>query len=117
MILTAASPPGWRRWTARCSRPNRLARPMPEIPRPRRRAVLTGTGSYLPERVVTNEDMSTMVDTSDAWITERTGIKQRHFSAPHETAAFMGAAAARAALEQAGIGAGQLSAIIVATST
>jgi 3-oxoacyl-[acyl-carrier-protein] synthase-3 len=82
-----------------------------------RRAVLTGTGMYLPEKIVSNDEMSTRVDTSDAWITERSGIKQRHFSAPHETAAYMGAAAAREALEQAGLDAGAVDAIILATST
>ena len=64
----------------------------------RRRSVVTGLGHYLPESVVSNEEMSKRVDTSDAWITERTGIRQRHFAAAHETAAFMGAAAAREAL-------------------
>lgn len=82
-----------------------------------RRAVLTGTGIYLPEQIVTNADMATRVDTSDDWITERTGIKQRHFAAPHETACFMGAAAGRAALEAAGLAPEALGAIIVGTST
>ena len=54
-----------------------------------RRAVLTGIGAYLPAQIVTNADMAARVETSDDWITERTGIKQRHFAAPHETAAFM----------------------------
>ncbi len=82
-----------------------------------RRAVLTGTGTYLPEKIVTNADMALQVDTSDDWITERTGIKQRHFAAPHETAAFMGAEAGRRALEAAGMAPEQLGAIIVGTST
>jgi 3-oxoacyl-[acyl-carrier-protein] synthase III len=82
-----------------------------------RRAVLVGTGSYLPEQIVTNAQMAERVDTSDEWIVERTGIRQRHFSAPHETAAYMGVAAARRALEQAGMAAGDVGAIIVATST
>jgi 3-oxoacyl-[acyl-carrier-protein] synthase III len=82
-----------------------------------RRAVLAGTGAYLPEQVVTNADMAARVDTSDEWITERTGIRQRHFAAPHETAAYMGAAAARRALEQAGMAPEEVGAIIVATST
>jgi 3-oxoacyl-[acyl-carrier-protein] synthase-3 len=86
---------------------------MPEL----RRAVLTGVGSYLPERVVSNAEISVQVDTSDEWITERTGIRQRHFSAAHETASFMGAAAARAALAMAGVAAEDVSAIILATST
>ena len=82
-----------------------------------RRAVLAGTGSYLPEQVVTNAQMAERVDTSDEWIVERTGIRQRHFSAPHETAAYMGAQAARHALEQAGMAPEDVGAIIVATST
>jgi 3-oxoacyl-[acyl-carrier-protein] synthase III len=82
-----------------------------------RRAVLAGTGSYLPEQVVTNAQMAERVETSDEWIVERTGIRQRHFSAPHETAAYMGAEAARRALEQAGMAPQDVGAIIVATST
>jgi 3-oxoacyl-[acyl-carrier-protein] synthase-3 len=81
------------------------------------RSVLTGVGGYLPERIVSNDEMSLRVDTSDAWITERTGIKQRHFAGPHETAAFMGAAAARQALDHAGVAAAAVDAIILATST
>ncbi|HEY1858227.1 beta-ketoacyl-ACP synthase III [Acidocella sp.] len=82
-----------------------------------RRAVLAGTGSYLPEQIVTNAQMAERVDTSDEWITERTGIRQRHFAAPHETAAYMGAEAARRALAQAGMTPADVGAIIVATST
>lgn len=82
-----------------------------------RRAVLTGVGMYLPSQLVTNADLAQRVDTSDEWITERTGIKQRYFAAPHETAAFMGAQAGARALEQAGLLASALGAIIVATST
>ncbi len=81
------------------------------------RAVLTGTGAYLPTQILTNEDMAKRVDTSDEWIVERTGIKQRHFAAPHETTAFMGAEAGRQALEKAGLAPELLGAIIVATST
>ena len=82
-----------------------------------RRAVLAGTGSYLPAQVVTNAQMAERVETSDEWIVERTGIRQRHFAAPHETAAYMGAQAARRALEQAGLAPEEVGAIIVATST
>lgn len=82
-----------------------------------KRAVLTGIGMYLPQQCVTNADMAKRVDTSDEWITERTGIRQRYFAAPHETAAYMGAEAARKALAQAGLSAEGLGAIIVATST
>lgn len=82
-----------------------------------RRAVLTGIGAYLPEKIVTNAELAERVDTSDEWIAGRTGIRQRHFAAPHETAAFMGAAAARAALEMAGVAPEQVGAIILATTT
>ena len=81
------------------------------------RSILTGIGAYLPERIVTNDELAQRVDTSDAWIVERTGIRQRHLAGPHETAAFMGAAAARGALADAGIDAAEVDAIIVATST
>ncbi len=84
---------------------------------PRRRACLAGTGHYLPEQAVSNDEISLRVDTSDEWITERTGIRQRYFAGPHETAAFMGAAAAREALEAAGIEATAVDTIILATST
>jgi 3-oxoacyl-[acyl-carrier-protein] synthase-3 len=82
-----------------------------------RRSVIKGAGKYLPENLVTNADMAQRVDTSDEWITERTGIKQRYFAAPHETCAFMATAAAREALTQAGVEAATVGAIIVATST
>jgi 3-oxoacyl-[acyl-carrier-protein] synthase-3 len=81
------------------------------------RSILAGCGGYLPERVVTNDELSRTVDTSDEWIRERTGIRQRHFAGKHETAAFMGTAAARAALADAGAIAGDVDAIILATST
>ena len=81
------------------------------------RSILAGIGSYLPERVVTNDELSLTVDTTDAWIQERTGIKQRYFAAPHETAAFMGTEAARAALADAGALPSDVDGIIVATST
>jgi 3-oxoacyl-[acyl-carrier-protein] synthase III len=81
------------------------------------RSILAGVGAYLPERVVTNDELARTVETSDEWIRERTGIRQRHIAAAHETAAFMGAAASRAALADAGAGPGEVDAIILATST
>ncbi|MDE2200301.1 MAG: ketoacyl-ACP synthase III [Rhodospirillales bacterium] len=81
------------------------------------RAVIAGVGAYLPEMVVTNDDLAKTVDTSDEWISERTGIRQRHFAQPHESCAFMGARAARAALADAQVAAADVDAIILATST
>jgi 3-oxoacyl-[acyl-carrier-protein] synthase-3 len=81
------------------------------------RSILAGCGGYLPERIVTNDELSRTVDTSDEWIRERTGIRQRHFAGKHETTAFMGTAAARAALADAGATAADVDAIILATST
>jgi 3-oxoacyl-[acyl-carrier-protein] synthase-3 len=81
------------------------------------RSILAGCGGYLPERIVSNDELSRSVDTSDEWIRERTGIRQRHFAAKHETAAFMGTAASRAALADAGTTAADVDAIILATST
>ena len=81
------------------------------------RTILAGIGGYLPERIVTNDELSRTLDTTDAWIQERTGIKQRHLAGPHETCASMGAAAARRALADAGAGPADVDAIILATST
>ena len=83
----------------------------------RTRSILAGVGGYLPETIVTNDDLAARIDTSDAWINERTGIRQRHFAGPHETCAFMATAAARAALAKAGMVAEAIGAIILATST
>jgi 3-oxoacyl-[acyl-carrier-protein] synthase-3 len=83
------------------------------------RSLIAGCGSYLPERVVRNDQIEAEfgIETSDAWITERTGIRQRHIAAPGETASSMGAEAARRALERAGIPASAVDCIIVATAT
>jgi 3-oxoacyl-[acyl-carrier-protein] synthase-3 len=83
------------------------------------RAVIAGTGGYLPERSVSNEDLAAWkgLETSDAWIRERTGIRQRHIAAEGESASDMGLQACRAALAQAGATAAEVDAIIVATAT
>jgi 3-oxoacyl-[acyl-carrier-protein] synthase-3 len=81
------------------------------------RSILAGVGAYLPERIVTNDELARTIETTDEWIRERTGIRQRHIAAPHETAAFMGTAAARAALAAADASAAEVDAIILATST
>ena len=80
-------------------------------------SVVAGLGAYLPERVVSNDELSLRVDTTDAWIQERTGIRQRHMAAPHETCAYMGAQAAAAALADASCTAANVDAVILATST
>src|SRR3984885_7833495 len=80
------------------------------------RSILAGVGAYLPARVVSNDELSRTVETSDEWIRERTGIRQRYIAAPHETAAFMGTAAARVALADAGAEPAEVDAIILATS-
>jgi 3-oxoacyl-[acyl-carrier-protein] synthase-3 len=72
-------------------------------------------GSYLPDRVLTNDDLSKMVDTSDEWIFSRVGIKTRRIAAPDEQPSDMGAAAAKKALENAGIGPGDVDLILVVT--
>lgn len=76
---------------------------------------IAGTGAYAPEHVLTNADLEKIVDTSDAWITERTGIKQRHVAADGEAASDMALRAAQGALESAGIQATDLDMIIVGT--
>src|SRR5690606_24765865 len=76
-----------------------------------------GVGSYLPAKVLTNADLERMVDTSDQWIVERTGIRQRHVAAEHETSSTMGLEASRRALAMAGIDPKDLDLIIVATTT
>ena len=78
---------------------------------------IKGTGQCLPQRVVTNEDLARIVETNDEWITTRTGIQRRHHISGEETIAGLSAAAARQALENAGITADQIGACIVATLT
>ena len=82
-----------------------------------RRAVALGSGSYLPEKILTNEELSKTVDTTDEWIQARTGIKQRHIAADGELSSDLATQAARRALTHAGIDASDLDLIIVATAT
>jgi 3-oxoacyl-[acyl-carrier-protein] synthase-3 len=81
------------------------------------RSVITGTGSALPETCVTNEDMAKRVDTTDEWIVERTGIRQRYIAGEGETTSTLAIGAARKALEAAGIDASEIGLIVLATAT
>jgi 3-oxoacyl-[acyl-carrier-protein] synthase III len=81
------------------------------------RARITGTGSAVPRRILTNADLERMVDTSDEWITTRTGIRERHIAAADEYTSTFATGAARQAMAMAGIGAEELDLIIVATVT
>ncbi len=80
-------------------------------------ARITGTGGYLPERVVTNQELADMVDTSDEWIRERSGIKRRHIAAEGEKTSDMAVAAARKAIAAADLDVAEIDLIIVATTT
>ena len=81
------------------------------------RSIVKGVGAYLPERIITNAEMATMVDTSDDWITARTGIHQRHVAADGELTSDLAIAASRTALKSAGVHADDLDLIILATAT
>jgi len=78
---------------------------------------IKGIGAYVPDEVLTNKDLEKMVDTSDEWITERTGIKKRRRAAPHEATSDLASEAARRALEDANISIDEIDAIIVGTAT
>jgi 3-oxoacyl-[acyl-carrier-protein] synthase-3 len=78
---------------------------------------IAGLGAHVPERVVTNDELSTMMDTSDEWITERTGIRERRIAAPEEALSDLALPAARQALEDAGVKASEIDLVIVATVT
>jgi 3-oxoacyl-[acyl-carrier-protein] synthase III len=78
---------------------------------------LLGIGSHVPDRVMTNDEIATMVDTSDEWIAQRTGIRERRIAAPHESSASLGAEAARRAIESAAIDPTELDLIVAATAS
>ena len=84
---------------------------------PQIRSVITGTGSALPTRRVSNAELAAQVDTSDEWIVERTGIRFRHIAGPDETTATLAADACRAALAAAGVTAQDIDLIVLATAT
>src|SRR5262249_17850879 len=109
--MNLASPP---------ARAGRLPRPGPKIFRPPAvsiRSCVRGVGAALPARVVSNGELAMKVDTSDEWIRQRTGIRQRYVAAEGETTSTLATEAARAALGDAGLEAGDIDLVIVATST
>jgi 3-oxoacyl-[acyl-carrier-protein] synthase-3 len=81
------------------------------------RSVVLGCGSYLPKRILTNAELATRIDTSDEWIVQRTGIRQRHIAADDEFTSHLGINAAKAALADAGLDAQAIDLIVLATST
>jgi len=95
----------------------RQPRSSPRSGKPQRTVSIIGTGSYVPEKILTNEDLSAMVDTTDEWITSRTGIKQRRIAAKDEHTSDMATKAAMAAIEQAKIAPIDIELILVATAT
>ncbi|MAM67434.1 MAG: 3-oxoacyl-ACP synthase [Rhodospirillaceae bacterium] len=82
-----------------------------------RRSVVAGCGAYLPEQIVTNEELVTRVDTSDEWIVQRTGIRSRHIAAEGEKTSDLALSASRAALDHAGIDASDIDLVVLATAT
>ena len=78
---------------------------------------ILGTGSYLPEKILTNKDIEDIVDTTDEWIFDRTGIRQRHVVVEGETCSDLAVAAARAAMESAGVDPSEIDLIVLATTT
>jgi 3-oxoacyl-[acyl-carrier-protein] synthase-3 len=95
----------------------RQPRSSPRSGKPRRTVSIIGTGSYVPEKILTNADLMKMVDTSDEWITTRTGIKERRIAAKDEFTSDMATKAALAAIEQAGISPKEIDLILLATAT
>ena len=93
------------------------AMPLRSFPTTGRRSAIAGMGVYAPSKVVTNFDLEKLMDTSDKWITERTGIHSRHFADPGTTTLELATKAAKAALDAAGISASELDMILVGTSS
>jgi 3-oxoacyl-[acyl-carrier-protein] synthase-3 len=87
------------------------------MPQPTQSVIITGTGAYAPENVVTNDDMARIVDTSDEWIRTRSGISERRFAADNESTSDMAVAAAEKAIEAAGIDRSEIDLLVVATMT
>src|SRR5215210_1044427 len=89
----------------------------PRLHKPKRSVSIIGTGSYVPERVLTNAELAKLVQTNDEWIVTRTGIRERRIAAENEFTSDMAAKAANNAIEQAGIGPEEIDLILVATAT
>ncbi len=81
-----------------------------------KRAQIVGVGAYAPERILTNAELEKMVDTSDEWIRQRTGIRERRVAAAHEAPSDLALPAARQALERAGVTAEEIDLIVVGTT-
>lgn len=94
-----------------------MTQPRPRLSQPKRTVSIIGTGSYLPEKILTNAELEKSVETSDEWITSRTGIRERRIAAEGETTSDLASKAALAAMENAGITAEEIDLIIVATIT
>ena len=90
--------------------------PTEKQPRLRKVGIL-GTGSHAPENILNNDDLSKMVETSDSWIIERTGMQERRIAGEDQAASHLAIAAARAAIDQAGVKAADIELIVVATAT
>src|SRR6266550_2357585 len=95
----------------------RQPRSSPRSAKNQRTVSIVGTGSYVPDKILTNDDLSRIVDTSDEWITTRTGIKERRVAAKDELTSDMATKAALKALEQAKIAPKDVDLILVATAT
>src|SRR5580692_625268 len=92
--------------------------PYPSLPgMPTRSTVILGTGSYAPDRILTNEDLAKMVDTSDEWIVARSGIRERRIAAADQATSDLAVLAAQRALEDAGVAASEIDLLVVATVT
>ncbi len=81
------------------------------------RSVVTGCGSFLPSKIVTNDDLAKLVDTSDDWIAQRTGIHQRHIASEHENTSDLAIAASLSALDSAGLAGSDIDLVVLATTT
>jgi 3-oxoacyl-[acyl-carrier-protein] synthase-3 len=115
--LTRQSVTGSDRTTLKTGKPGSRARVEPRPPGDRRSALIAGTGSYLPDRIMTNADLEKLVDTSNEWIVERTGIQERRIAGPEQAASDLVFEAAQQALREANVRPEEIDLIVVATVT